>query len=431
MLSLVIVVLLIALIMLRVPVSVAILGTAILGLIAIGGPETAIQVIETSPFAAVRSNSLSAVPLFILMAQLMLMSGLLDSLFDTARALVGRIRGGTAIASVGAGTAFAAVSGSSTAAAATLAQTSSKRMIDEGYARETATGLVAVVGTLAAMIPPSIILVFYAITAEAPVGDVLVAGFFPGLLVATSLIAVMYLGLLRNRDAAPRGKAYTVKEKMHYLLHASPLILIFAAVVGSIFLGIATPTEAATLGVLAALVLVIARRRWNTDKFTQCLMDTVKTTGMIFAIIMSAHVLGHFLTETRVTPRLVNAIGESAWPPLLIMVLIGAVYVVLGFFMDQIAIIALTVPVTLPIIEALGYDAVWFGIFIVLLAETGMVTPPMGLNVFVVAKAVRVNPMVVFRGAFPHVLAMLTIAGITLLWPEVVMRVPDLMKSGG
>lgn len=426
MLALTIVVLLVALIILRVPVSFAIFGTATVGLIALGGVELAIATMETSPFAAVRSNSLSAVPLFILMAQLMLMSGLLDSVFDAAKALVGRIPGGTAIASVGAGTAFAAVSGSSTAAAATLAQTSSTRMIEEGYHKGTATGLVAVVGTLAAMIPPSIILVFYAITAEAPVGDVLVAGFFPGLVVAMGLVLVMYIGFLKDRSRAPQGESVPFKEKGMQLLKSSPLLLIFLAVVGSIFTGIATPTEAAALGVLAALILVIAKGRWDTKRFGETVLETVKTTGMIFAIIMSAHVLGHFLTETRVTPKLVSAIGESSLHPLVIMALIGAVYLILGFFMDQIAIIALTVPVTLPIVEALGYDPVWFGIFIVLLAETGMVTPPMGLNVFVVSKAVRINPMIVFKGAFPYVVIMLVIALAFLLWPQLVLWVPEL-----
>lgn len=428
MLSLAIVTLLIVLIVFRVPVSFAIFAAAIVGLTALGGVNLAIHTLETSPFAAVRSNSLSAVPLFILMAQLILISGLLDSLFDASRALVGRLPGGTAIASVGAGTAFAAVSGSSTAAAATLAQTSSVRMMKEGYSKETATGLVAVVGTLAAMIPPSIILVFYAITAETNVGDVLIAGFFPGLLVSISLMITMYIGFARNRAAAPKGSSYTWKSKLSLLAKSSPLFLVFIAVVGSIFFGIATPTEAATLGVIAAGILVITKGRWKRNLVHHALIDTVKTTAMIFAIIMSAHVLGNFLTETKITPRIVSSVEGSHLSPFLVMCLIGLLYVVLGFFMDQIAIIALTVPVTLPIIEALGYDPVWFGIFIVLLAETGMVTPPMGLNVFVVAKSVQLNPMIVFRGAFPDVIAMLAIALLILIWPEIVLWVPNLSR---
>ncbi|MGO3789481.1 MAG: TRAP transporter large permease subunit, partial [Corynebacterium variabile] len=205
MIVLVVVVLLIALILLRVPVAFAVFAAGLLGLVLTGGFAEAIHSMETSPFASVRKNSLSAIPLFILMAQLMLMSGLMDKVFDAARALVGRMPGGTAIASVGAGTAFGAVSGSSTAAAATLAQTSTLRMLKEGYTKETSTALVAVVGTLAAMLPPSIILVFYAVTAEAPVGDMLIAGLLPGLMVAVSMLVVIAIGYFRRPDEMPKG----------------------------------------------------------------------------------------------------------------------------------------------------------------------------------------------------------------------------------
>ncbi|ALA67162.1 TRAP transporter large permease [Corynebacterium lactis] len=427
MLLAIILVTLIVLIMLRVPVAFSILGTGFLGLVLLGGLGHALPILETAPATAVRNSSLSAISLFMLMAQFMLMSGLLDSLFDAARSLVGRIPGGTGVASVGAGTAFAAVSGSSTAAAATLAQTSTKRMLSEGYQQTVASGLVASVGTLAAMIPPSIILVFYAITAEASVGDVLVAGFFPGLLIAIAMVATMYVGMAFQKGAVPAGQRSTWAEKWKSLWHASPLLFIFVAVVGSIFLGIATPTEAAALGALVALILVVARGRFTTQKFLVAVAETVKSTAMILAIVMAAHVLGHFLTETRTAPKLVQAIEDSAMPALLVMVLIAAFYVLLGFFMDQVAIIALTVPIVLPVVEELGYDAVWFGIFMILLAEVGMITPPMGLNVFVVSKSSGIPAVVVFRGAFPYVVVMLLMAMVFLLWPGLVMWVPNLM----
>lgn len=427
MLLAIILVALIVLIMLRVPVAFSILGTGFLGLVLLGGLGHALPILETAPATAVRNSSLSAIPLFMLMAQFMLMSGLLDSLFDAARSLVGRIPGGTGVASVGAGTAFAAVSGSSTAAAATLAQTSTKRMLSEGYQQTVASGLVASVGTLAAMIPPSIILVFYAITAEASVGDVLVAGFFPGLLIAIAMVATMYVGMAFQKGAVSAAQRSTWAEKWKSLWHASPLLFIFVAVVGSIFLGIATPTEAAALGALVALILVVARGRFTTQKFLVAVAETVKSTAMILAIVMAAHVLGHFLTETRTAPKLVQVIEDSAMPALLVMVLIAAFYVLLGFFMDQVAIIALTVPIVLPVVEELGYDAVWFGIFMILLAEVGMITPPMGLNVFVVSKSSGIPAMVVFRGAFPYVVVMLLMAMVFLLWPGLVMWVPNLM----
>lgn len=427
MLALSIVVLLLALILVRVPVSFAILAAGIVGLFALDGMGVVDGVMQTAPATSVMSYSLSAVPLFILMAQLLMLSGLLDSLFGAARAVVGRIRGGTGVASIAAGTAFAAVSGSSTASAATLAQTSTVKMIDEGYSPKTASGMVAVVGTLAAMIPPSIILVFYAITAEVSVGDQLIAGFFPGILIALGLVVTMYVMMLRNPAEVPSGTRSTWKEKGEGLLLASPLILVFAAVVGSIYLGVATPTEAAALGCFAALILVAAKRRFTMAGVGKALVETAKSTAMIFAIIVGAHVFGHFLTETRVTPSIVAWVGDLAIPGLVIMLALAAVYVVLGFFMDQIAIIALTVPVVLPLVVALGYDPIWFGIFMVLLAEVGLVTPPMGLNVFVVAKSAGRRVEEVFRGAFPYVVTMLLIALLFLLFPQIVLWVPESM----
>lgn len=427
MLALAIVALLLVLILIRVPVSFAILGAGLVGLFVLAGTDVVDGVMQTVPATSVMSYSLSAVPLFILMAHLLMLSGLLDDLFGAARALVGRIRGGTAVASIGAGTAFASVSGSSTAAAATLAQTSTLKMVDEGYSPRTASGMVAVVGTLAAMIPPSIILVFYAITAEVSVGDQLVAGALPGVIIACALVLMLYVTMLRDPDSVPRGAPATWADKARALLTAAPLVFVFAAVVGSIYLGLATPTEAAALGCAASLILVIARRRFTLTGVGRTLVETTKSTAMIFAIIIGAHVFGHFLTETRVTPKLVAWIGDLAVPAFVIMLFISAVYVVLGFFMDQIAIIALTVPVVLPLVETLGYDPIWFGVYMVLLAEIGLVTPPMGLNVFVVARAAGRRVEEVFRGAFPYVIAMLLVALMFLLFPALILWVPSTM----
>lgn len=415
--------LLIALILLRIPVAFAIMTAGLVGLLVIGKGNIIDGVMETVPASSVSSFTLSAVPLFIFMAQLILLSGLLDSLFDAARTIVGRVRGGTGLAAVGAGTAFAAVSGSSTASAATLAYTSTGKMIDEGYHPRTATGMIAVVGTLAAMIPPSIALVFYAITAETSVGDQLIAGVFPGLLIALGIVLTMYVTIIRNVDAAPHGTQSTVTEKLSSLLKASPILILFVAVVGSIYTGIATATEAAAIGCLAAFVLAAAYRRATLRGLFDAVMGTVKSTTMIFAIIISAHVFGHFMTETQVAPKIVEWIGKLAFPALGIMLIIGLFYVVLGFFMDQIAIIALTVPIVVPLIEELGYNPVWFGIFMVLLAEVGLVTPPLGLNVFVVAKSSGRPVEEVFRGAFPYVITMLIIATIFVVWPDVVLWV--------
>lgn len=421
MLALAFVALMLVLILLRVPVSFAVLGTGIIGALVLGSPGELVGVLQTGAPSSVMSYTLSAAPLFILMAQLILLSGLADSMFDAARTMVGRVRGGTAVASVVAGTAFAAVSGSSTASAATLAHTSTTKMIDEGYDPRTAGGLIAVVGTLAAMIPPSVILVFYAITAEVSVGQTIVAAVLPGLLIAFGIVVTLYVVFAFNPASAPKGQASTFKEKAQALVPALPIVVLFGSVVGSIYTGVATPTEAAALGAGAAFIVALVRGRLTVAGFNHVVLETVKTSAMIFAIIVGAHIFGHFLTETRVTPELVAWIGGLTIPAFSIMLCIGLVYVLLGFFMDQIAIIALTVPVVLPVVVALGYDPIWFGIFVVLLAEVGLVTPPMGLNVFVVARAANRPVGEVFRGAFPFAVAMLIIAVILLVWPQIVL----------
>lgn len=425
MIALLLLIVLIVLIIIRVPVSFAILASGLLGLVLLHTAGEINGILEVVPISSVQSLSLSAIPLFILMAHLLLMSGLMDSLFDAARTFFGRTPGGTGIASTLAGVGFSAVSGSSTAAAATLAKTSSTRMIDEGYRPETATGIVASVGTLAGMIPPSIILVFYAVTAEASVGDLIIAGILPGLIIAAALMITMFVPILRDPSRAPKGEASTWSEKFKAVFPATPIAAIFAVVVGAIYFGIATPTESAALGVLSAALLVVARGKWSFPGFIHATIETVKTTGMILAIVIAAHVFGYAFTETKVADNLLGWVGELDVNPLVIMGLITVIYIILGFFMDQVAIIALTVPIVLPLVESLGYDAVWFGVFVVLMGEIGLITPPLGLNVFVVARAAGRDTMEVFRGAVPYAAAMIVVAVVFILWPEIVLWLPN------
>lgn len=420
--------LLLVLIIIGVPVSFAILATGVVGLLSLGGLDLLNGVSQFAPASAVMSYSLSAAPLFIFMANLVLKSGLVDNLFTAARVIVGRAKGGTGVASVAAGAIFAAVSGSSTASAATLGQTSTVKMIDEGYAPKTASGLVAVVGTLAAMIPPSIILVFYAVTADIGVGDVLIAGIIPGLIIATVLVVTMYITGLSNSSAMPGGVPTTMREKFGAAVNALPVLVLFAVVIGLVFFGIATPTESAAIGCIAAFVLLCIRRKASLENLVAAFVETTKTSAMILAIIMGAEVFGHFLVETRVAPNLVDWMSGLPISPFAVMLIISLFYLILGFFLDQIAILALTVPVVLPLVEQFGYDPVWFGIFIVLLAEIGLVTPPMGLNAFVVARSAGRPVGEVFLGAVPYLVAMLIVAFVFLVWPEIVLWLPTYMK---
>lgn len=419
--------LLVILILLRVPVAFAILSAGILGLLLTLGFEPTLGVLQTIPQSAVASNSLAAIPLFILMAQFVLHSGALNSLFDSARVLIGRTRGGTAYAAVGAGAVFAAVSGSSTAAAATLAHTSTDKMVEQGYDRRLSAGVVASAGTLAAMIPPSILLIFYAITAETPVGDTLIAGLVPGLMVAAALAICVGIIIRVREGSAPKGEASTWSEKFSSLKGLIPILLLFLVVVGLVFLGVTTATEAAAVGALGSLALMIARRKFTWANFKVALAESVSSSIMILTIVMAAHVFGHFIVETGVTPVIAQWIADLPWAPLAIVAVIALGYLILGFFMDQMAIISLTVPVTLPIVEMLGFDPIWFGIVVILLAEIGLITPPLGLNVFVVSRAARMPLESVFTGSVPFVVAILAVAAVLFIFPDIVLFLPNLM----
>jgi tripartite ATP-independent transporter DctM subunit len=417
--------LLLVLILLRVPIAFAILIAGLTGMVAVDGWDAAFAVIQVIPITASGKYSLAAIPLFILMAHFVLASGALGSLFESARVLVGRVRGGTGIAAVLAGAGFASVSGSSTAAAATLAHTSTGEMVRQGYSPRLATGAVASAGTLAAMIPPSILLIFYAITAETSVGQTLLAGLVPGILMAAALCTVVYVQALRGQ--APAGEAFAFAQKLRAVTGLLPIGILFILVVGAVFFGITTATEAAAVGALGALGLMIAYGKASWANIRDAITGTVTSSVMIMFIIVGAHVFGHFLAESRVTPSVVDAVSAWEVPSVVIMLGIVAVYLVLGFFMDQMAIIALTVPVTLPLVEALGYDPIWFGIVVILGAEIGLVTPPLGLNAFVTARASRIPLETVFLGAVPFILGMLIIVVLVFVFPQLALFIPELM----
>lgn len=419
--------LMIALIIIKVPVAFAIFFSGAIGILAGNSMETLVFVVGYSAQSAVSSYTLAAIPLFIFMAQLVLSSGVLDELFDAARILAGRIKGGTGIASIGAGSLFAAVSGSSTAAAATLASTSSSYMINQGYSPRLSTGMVAVVGTLAAMVPPSILLVFYAITAEISVGRMLVAGFVPGAMVSLALILVIVSYAILNPSQLPAGEKYTIKEKIKKTKALVPIFLLFSIVVGTIYLGLATPTEAAALGCLGGFALSVANRKMSPRVLAKCLKETLASSVMILFIIVGAHIFGHLLVESRATINLINWISGLGVEPIIVILILSVFYIALGFFMDQIAIIALTVPVTAPLVMSLGYDPVWFGVLIILLAEIGLVTPPLGLNVFVVSRVTNTPVEEVFKGVLPFVFAILIVAALVISLPGIILFLPNTM----
>ena len=410
------------------PVGFALAIAGVTGLFVVGGVDMVLGVLQTAPFSAANSYELISVPMFLLMAEFVILSGVADSLFKAASAWVGRVPGGLAMATALAGAGFGAISGSSTASAATLSATTIPAMLKQGYEPKLACGVVAISGTLAMLIPPSIALVLFGIISGANIGELLIGGVIPGLLVTLVIIATVYFLVWRDPLRAPAGRAYTLREKIASLKVVGPMIFLFFCVTGLIYSGVATPTEAAGIGAFGAFLLAYHARKVSIASVRQALVKSSHTSCMIVMIILGAHIFGYFFTLTQSTQHLVSWVGTlhvSSW---VIIVFILSGYFVLGCLMDQVAILILTVPVVLPLIKALGYDPVWFGVIVIVMAEVGLVTPPVGLNVFVVARYTGRPLTEIFQGVWPHVIAHLFLVALLVAFPQIILWLPSTMK---
>jgi len=410
-----------------VPVAFALALAGAAGLLQTGGVGLLSGILSTTSLSTVSSFELTSIPMFILMAEFVIISGIADTLFRAASVWVGRAPGGLAIATALAGAGFGAISGSSTAAAATLSATSIPAMLRQGYEPRLACGVVAISGTLAMLIPPSIALILYGIIAEVSVGKLLIGGVVPGILVTLTIILTVLFLVWRDPAAAPRGPGYSLREKIVSLKVVWPMLILLLAVTGVIYTGVATPTEAAALGAFGACAIAAAfGRLWRRELLRAC-VDALRSTAMIFMILIGAHIFGYFFALTGVTQQVIAAIGAAGISPLAVILVILVIVLVLGCFLDQIAILVLTVPVALPVVKAVGYDPVWFGVIMIVAGEVGMVTPPVGLNAFVVARYARRPLGEVFLGSWPHVVAHLLLIGLLVAMPELVLWLPSFM----
>ena len=409
------------------PVAFSMLIAGTVGLLMHGGLPMALGILNTSAASAASSYELISVPMFMLMAEFVIVSGVADSLFKSASTWVGRFPGGLGIATTLAGAGFAAISGSSTASAATLSSTTVPAMLKQGYEPKMACGVVAISGTLAMLIPPSIALVLYGIVANVSIGKLLIGGIIPGIAVTFVIILTVLFLVWQDPSRAPSAGSFTWREKLATLPLIGPMILLFALVTGLIYTGVATPTEAAALGAFGAMMLALHSGHLNRTALTKCLVRASQSTCMILMIIFGAHVFGYYLTLAQVTQSIVAWVGALPIPPVGIITLIIFGLIILGCLMDQAAIIILTVPVLLPVVKAIGYDPVWFGVLLIVVAEVGLVTPPVGLNVFVVARYTGRPLAEVFAGITPHVIAHLIFIALMVMFPQIVLWLPSTM----
>lgn len=395
---------------LRMPVGLAMVVVGGLGYTSFVGPSIFLNYLKTTPYYLFSNYTLSVIPLFVLMGSFAERSGLSTGLFRAMAGLVGHRRGGMGIAVIGSCTAFGAICGSSVATTATFGRAALPELIRDGYSPGIAAGTVAVGGTLGILIPPSVILVVYAISTEQNIVKLFMAALIPGLLAATFYVLVIAWLARRNPDAMPIQPALPWPERLRLLAAVWPSILIAMLVVGGIYGGIFTPTEAAAVGAVAVLADGLLRRALDWSKFKQALRQCAETCGMIFMILLGAEMFNGFLALTQLPTNAAAAISSWGMPPYLVLASLLAFYILLGAVMDELAMILLTLPVFFPIVTALDFGlppdevAIWFGILVLIVVGIGLVAPPIGLNVFVISAIARQIPIAdIYRGVIPFV----------------------------
>lgn len=410
------------------PIAFALGIAGSIGLLINSGWDSFLGIMQTAPYDSVKSFIMTSIPMFILMASLMTVSGIMKDLFQAAYKWLGKLPGGLGIATVFAGAMMASVSGSSQASAAAMSKAAAPEMKKYNYDTAFTMGVVSMAGTLAVMIPPSIILILYGILTETGVGSLLIAGIIPGILTAIGYIIVIFVWVKFKPEIAPKIEINpTMKEKFVALKNIWPMLIIILAVIGGIYSGLVTATEAGAMGAFITLVVVFIMGRMNLNKFGEALTDTIKSTTMIMTIIIGAHIFSYFLTLTQSTQRIVGIVEGLDTSKYWILAIIIIIYLILGFFMDQIAILILTLPLTFPIITSLGFDPVWFGIIVTKTVEIGLVTPPVGMNVFVATGAAGVKTAEGFKGVTWFVIMDLFILVLLILMPFITLWLPELM----
>jgi tripartite ATP-independent transporter DctM subunit len=427
--------LLVVLVVLGVRVAFAAAGVGFLGLFLIfaqkagweKGLMIAIQMAGTIPHSKATSYSLSLIPVFVLIGYLAYYAGLTKAIFEAAKRWLGWLPGGLGVATVFATAGFAAVSGASVATSAVFARVAIPEMLREGYDRRFAAGVVAAGGTLASLIPPSAILVIYAIIVEQSVGALLLAGFIPGAVSAVIYGGLVVLMATFRKDLGPAIKGFTWKDRFEAIPGAFPIMFVVFIIIFCIYGGWGTPTEAGALGAFVVLLMALKNgMKWNDLK--GALLESAKLTVMIFTIIWGVLIYVRFLGFADLPGVFAEFIAGIDQPRIVTLLLILCAYAVLGMFMDAIGMLLLTLPVVYPAVMALGYDPIWFGIIVVKMAELCLITPPIGLNCFVVA-GVRPDISVqdVFRGASPFFVADVVTVGVLIAFPEIVLWLPGLM----
>jgi tripartite ATP-independent transporter DctM subunit len=409
-----------------VPIAVALGVVGAIGFGAINGFGVVGFVLGSGVFEAIFPYTLSVIPLFLLMGVVASRSGLSTDLFGAANAVVGRFRGGLAIATIGACAGFGAICGSSMATVATMGRVALPEMRAAGYDDRLSTASIAAAGTLGVLIPPSILLVIYGLLTEQSIGKLFSAAILPGVL-STVLYSLAVVAQVRlNPKLAGPLSSRTKLLSTGSQRRALPVVMLFIVVIGGIQVGIFSPTEAAAVGAGGAILIALVRRALSKSVIGMIARETVEMTGVIFFIMIGAALFNVFLETTGLPQFLVKFIEGASLNPLLVLLCVLAFYVVLGCFMDALSMILLTIPFIFPVILSLGYDPIWFGVIIVTVAELGLITPPIGMNLFIIQGVAGDLPShTVMRGILPFIIADIIRLAILVAAPQIVLWLPS------
>ncbi|MHC8493372.1 TRAP transporter large permease [Thalassospira sp. SM2505] len=418
-----------ALMFLSIPVAIAIVIVGALGgYLMFGMPM--VEIMGGVVWASLNSPSMLAIPLFMLLGELLLRSGIADRMFETLAVWFDRLPGGLLHTNIATCTLFSATSGSSVATAATVGSIALPALHERKYPVKPSLGTLAAGGTLGILIPPSINLLVYGSLANTSVGQLFAAGVLPGLLLA-SLFSLYVIVVHRNANPVTQNERVPLREKLKSLIHLIPAVVIFVVVMGSIYGGLATPTESAALGVVIALGFVYFSGKLDWELFVNCSLHAAKTTGMVVLVLACALLLNVTISMLGVTQAVTNWIVSFELERLTLLFILICFYIVLGAFLDAMSMLVLTVPIALPMVTAVGVDPIWFGIFIVVMCEIALITPPVGMNLFVV-EGVRVDNgsfSDVISGTLPFVAIMIGVAIMFVVFPEFVMWLPNMVAN--
>ncbi|MCK2046248.1 TRAP transporter large permease [Chromohalobacter moromii] len=424
------IVVLLLLLVLRIPVAFAIFAVGFGGVMLLDSFNSALSLLVSESFTIASNAELIVVPLFILMGNIATEAGMSRKLYDAAYALIGSVRGGLASATVVGCAGFAALCGSSVASALTMGRVSLSEMERFNYSSKLSTGSVAAGGTLGILIPPSTGFVIYAILTQQSIGRLFLAGVLPGIMLCLLFVILIMVLATIKPTLAPSGPKTSWREKQQGLLGATPILIIILLTIGGIYSGIFSPVEAAAVGAGLTILFGAAMRKLTLASFWRAAQSSITTTATVMLILIAAHMLNPFLALSHIPQALGDFLMALDIGPYGILLIILACYLVLGCFLEGFAMLVLTMPIFFPVITQLGFDPIWFGVLVVLTLEMGLISPPVGVNVFIVKSVAPNVPLRdIFKGVMPFWLVMIAAIGLLIVFPDIVLFLPDTMMD--